>query len=178
MRRLSADAGSAPTLTRLAIPVVDQKNIAWNPDNGTFDLYVHSDEEVTRQVVFRDRRQLWLRDSTVGDPVCGGPNILAVTLPENEALTILGEQPVFVLQVQDVEKAKAAKLGLTAARALRVEFLLRVDGYGATGSSCVLGNRSKEYGYEAHVIATRLVDAKGQLTNWTSEQKPVATLTR
>jgi hypothetical protein len=182
MKRLSDDVGAPPTLERVALPVIKQKDIAWDPDNGTFDLFVRADEAIFRQRELSERQQFRVEDATIGYPRCGGPSVLAIALPTKGAFKIgRADAPIFSLLVQDPVRAKAAKSRLIAARTLRVELLVRDEGYGVTGSSCVNGAsgtsvKSDEHGYQARLLAVRLTDGKEQLTNWTKADQAAAIL--
>jgi hypothetical protein len=182
MKRLSDDAGAPPTLARLSLPIAGQKDITWDPDNGTFDLFVHADEGILHQSERADQSQLWLAD-TATDPLCGGPGALAITLPAKGTFEIGPRGSIFSVLVPDPVQAKAAKSRLIAARALRVELLVRVGGYGGTGSSCGRGApgnfvKLEEHGYKARLLAVRLTDGKERLTNWTKADQAAATLVR
>lgn len=185
MKRLSAEAGAPPSLGRLALPVVDQNDITWDPDNRTFHLRVHADERVLTQRVSPETNQFQLDDASVGYSSCGGPGILVIALPSRGVFDIARTNtPVFDLLVQDPTQAKVVKSRLIAARALHVELVVRVERYGTTGSSCKVGAvqvgfyESKVQAYESRLLAVRLVDGGKRLTNWTSVEKNTASLTQ
>lgn len=166
--QLTKKLGARPKVARLQVPI-KRSYLAWTPGpDGYFGLELSGDIYTGSS---DSKRRLLELDYDLSS--CGGPGVLAVTLPGESAVRIGGTStPRIVVSVDDVERAKAMKATLVGAKRLAVELLVDLKGPGGLGRMCRIQTPSRWFEREAggtlaSLLALRVVDGDAPITAWT-----------